>query len=880
MCGGKGGGGKPQVAGTQVVEQRSEFPEEIKPFITDILEKAQARFNQQSGQTMPIYPGGVEGRIAPMESEQVEALEGYRQAGRSGLAGAGLSSARPYYEAGLSALGESMGGYGPQQAQQYMNPYQQAVVDVAKREAVRQAQPTFRGIGDRAESVGAFGGSRQAIAEAEANRNLQQQLGDIQTRGMQSAFEQGRAAFEQQKAREAAGAGRLFGQAPLAYRQGLSELAALEGVGKTTRAEDQRKKNLLYEQFQQEQMYPTKALSEYQSIVRGFPYQPSMYRTEQNLSPSPGLGQQLMGGLGTAASIYGGMGGFSKGGFGSFGSATGGQVGGLASLASGGQIQGGGFETHQNNTFSIDDIRAKVAAQREGDRLEELTIMERTGALQNPEDVAELEQLRRESVSNIDPSKVSGFSSVKDVVSPTGNIIKGVEIGQAPKGIPSLAKGEFDPSGQKPGQTFAKQAIDVESFGNLSGSQGDNTLLGQAGKDKLGGKPITLGELSDTVRPNLEVLKQLRDYTKQGADLAKRKRDLAGKQLDVKGRIAQEKKGIDSAYSYLEDYYKKFGTDLTKFTNKQLADNNVFKSEREAAINKRASDKLAKLATIGKDAKKTGEENAMQNLFLNMLLPMSLQAGQDPRGFMAGALQGGKDNMKAFVDRYSSLKDKYATGKEKREREGMDIRDKQQADIFDMQDKFNARKQKIDSQMFRLKDQNKKLIATTGKSKQTEKNAANLSALAKEAEGLNTVASALDIEMNVHEKRQDIAQGNIKAIATLMDAYGIGDSSKTSGKAFKATFDIVRDRIKDKYNYVIDENTGSVTINGKPLSANQADAKAMQRELSEVLKVGTAVLQGGGTQYQNQVNALQAMLNSLQGGTPNIGFRVTSSTIP
>ena len=210
----------------------------------------------------------------------------------------------------------------------------------------------------------------------------------------------------------------------------------------------------------------------------------------------------------------------------------------------------------------------------------------------------------------------------------------------------------------------------------------------------------------------------------------------------------------------------------------------------------------------------------------------------------------------------------------------MDIRDKQQGDIFDMQDKFNARKQKIDSQMFRLKDQNNKLIATTGKSKQTEKNASDLSALAKEAEGLNTVASALDIEMNIYEKEMAIPQANIKAIATLMDAYGIGDSSKTSGKAFKATFDIVRDRIKDKYNYVIDETTGSVTINGKPLSANQADAKAMQRELSEVLKVGTAVLQGGGTQYQNQVNALQAMLNSLQGGSTRIKFNKQGQQIP
>ena len=69
------------------------------------------------------------------------------------------------------------------------------------------------------------------------------------------------------------------------------------------------------------------------------------------------LGQQLMGGLGTAASIYGGMGGFSKGGFGSFGQA-GGQVGGLASLASGGQIQGGGFETHQD----IKDPRVRASS--------------------------------------------------------------------------------------------------------------------------------------------------------------------------------------------------------------------------------------------------------------------------------------------------------------------------------------------------------------------------------------------------------------------------------------------------------------------------------------------------------------------------------------
>jgi hypothetical protein len=305
MCGGKGGGNRPQPVSTLVVEQRTEFPEEIRPFITDILEKAQARERQQTEQGYLPYPEGVEGRIAAMDPLQTEALAGYEQTGRSGIAGSNLASPTPYYQSGLSALQESMRAFGPQEAQQYMNPYQQAVVDVAKREAIRQAQPVFRNIGDRAVSTGGFGGSRQAIAEAEAQRNLQQQLDDLQTRGMQQAYEKGRTAFEAQKAREAAASGRFFAQAPAAYRQGLAELSALEGVGKTRRAEDQRTKNLLYEQFLEEKMYPTKSLSEYASVVRGFPYQPQMYETKQQLAPAPGLGQQLMGGLGTAGSIYG-----------------------------------------------------------------------------------------------------------------------------------------------------------------------------------------------------------------------------------------------------------------------------------------------------------------------------------------------------------------------------------------------------------------------------------------------------------------------------------------------------------------------------------------------------------------------------------------------
>ena len=336
MCFG-GGRSKPQVVSTGSQQITDKSWETLEPYIKNVLESSRARFEDQLAEGYQAFPGGYEGRYEGPSKEELAAREGILQQGLSGIAGTGMSSARPYYEAGLSALTSSMDQFGPQQAQQYMNPYQQAVVDVAKREAVRQAQPTFRGIGDRAESVGAFGGSRQAIAEAEANRNLQQQLGDIQTRGMQSAFEQGRSAFEAQKAREAAGAQRMFAQAPAAWQQGLRELGAVEEVGRARRGDEQAKKDFLYEQFEAEKVFPSQVYGEHLGHVRGFPYQPSMYKTTTNMQPRPSMGRQLLGaGMGLAS--------MGKN---------------LGFFQSGGQIQGGlsGLvQRHQNNVNPAVDV--------------------------------------------------------------------------------------------------------------------------------------------------------------------------------------------------------------------------------------------------------------------------------------------------------------------------------------------------------------------------------------------------------------------------------------------------------------------------------------------------------------------------------------------
>lgn len=83
----------------------------------------------------------------------------------------------------------------------YMSPYMQNVVDIQKREAQRQADIARTQRGAQAVGMGAFGGSRQAIMEAEAQRNLAQQMGDIQARGSQAAFEQAAQQFQTDQAR-------------------------------------------------------------------------------------------------------------------------------------------------------------------------------------------------------------------------------------------------------------------------------------------------------------------------------------------------------------------------------------------------------------------------------------------------------------------------------------------------------------------------------------------------------------------------------------------------------------------------------------------------------------------------------------------------------
>ena len=71
-----------------------------------------------------------------------------------------------------------------------MNPYQQQVVDATIRDVGNAAQMGLNQIGAQAQGAGAYGGSRQGIAEAEALKGFNQQALDQVSRLNQQGYQQ------------------------------------------------------------------------------------------------------------------------------------------------------------------------------------------------------------------------------------------------------------------------------------------------------------------------------------------------------------------------------------------------------------------------------------------------------------------------------------------------------------------------------------------------------------------------------------------------------------------------------------------------------------------------------------------------------------------
>jgi hypothetical protein len=264
-----GGGGGGQTTSTSYT---TNLPDYVQPQFERLLGKAEA-FSESP---YVAYKGERQAEFDPLQEQ------GFRDTanlGVTGQVGAGTQMA------GAAGIGSMTAGdryaaqaTDPYATMAYMSPYMDAAVAPQMREARRQADITAQQQASKAAMQGAFGGSRHGLVEAEGNRNLQTQLGDIYGKGRQTAFEQARDAQ-----RFAAELG-LKG-----YGQGLESAKTLGELGKTQYAQQEagtkaklaagqmrqaRQQAVLdqrYQDFLSQRGDPQQKLAFFSDVLRGAP---------------------------------------------------------------------------------------------------------------------------------------------------------------------------------------------------------------------------------------------------------------------------------------------------------------------------------------------------------------------------------------------------------------------------------------------------------------------------------------------------------------------------------------------------------------------------------------------------------------------------------
>ena len=235
---------------------------------------------------------GVESNLSPYVGPYVTEMLGRGQGLASmpyeaytGPLTAGASDLQTQAFQGLSSINvptSDMGAFTPQSftggiATQYMNPFLEAALAPQIAEARRQSDISALADATRLTKAGAFGGSRQAILDAERDRNLQQNLAAITGKGYTDAFDRAMGQFnvEQDRGRGVQEDINKFGLAALARQ------ANLGAVQRDIDAEGITADRL---QFEEERDFPYKQVQYMQSLLQGLPLATKSYTYQQ---PSP-----------------------------------------------------------------------------------------------------------------------------------------------------------------------------------------------------------------------------------------------------------------------------------------------------------------------------------------------------------------------------------------------------------------------------------------------------------------------------------------------------------------------------------------------------------------------------------------------------------------
>lgn len=307
-------------ATTAIDPSQSTLSPNFAPFVYGMLgkgwEAANMPFMPFTGQRfafgeMDTSTGQYKAGYSPLEAEAFKGL-GNLGAYTPAQFSAGFNYQPGQFNTGLGPVGS---------VQDYMNPFMQGVVDVQAREARRQADISRQAEQARLAQAGAYGGSRQAIMEAERQRNLGEQIGDIQSKGLMAAYEQaqkqrlgeatlgleGQRLGEMSRQFGAEGGAKYgmeaqrLGEASRQFgaQQGLKTLADQLAAGTRQREIAQQPLTFGYEQFKESVAAPRESASYMSSLLQGLPTRANIY--SQGDPGQSVIGSLMQGGLGGLA---------------------------------------------------------------------------------------------------------------------------------------------------------------------------------------------------------------------------------------------------------------------------------------------------------------------------------------------------------------------------------------------------------------------------------------------------------------------------------------------------------------------------------------------------------------------------------------------------
>jgi hypothetical protein len=334
--GGSGGGGGP----TQSTTVTSNIPEYARPYVESMLGAAQKQAYKfdDAGNIVgfqPYVPYGATvdpktGAVTNTAQEQARAAvagfspmqeQAFRQTanlqvpgqygvGSQFVGAGGMGAANIAQQAAGAGQQYNMMATNPFAQQAFMSPYIQNALQPQLQEMQRQYDITGLQQKRAAVGAGAFGGNREALAQAENQRNKNMAMNQAIGTGYQDAFKSAQQAQQfganlglQGFNTALQGTGQLMGAGKSLADIGGAQLQAQQGIiglqsqaGAQQQSLEQQRINQAIQNYALQQQYPQLQLSTMSSLLRGLPLQQAT--TQQYQAPPSAISQFT--GLGTA----------------------------------------------------------------------------------------------------------------------------------------------------------------------------------------------------------------------------------------------------------------------------------------------------------------------------------------------------------------------------------------------------------------------------------------------------------------------------------------------------------------------------------------------------------------------------------------------------